>query len=310
MPTGVKVRAGSAVAILVEYDLGMNTMTELEHRTQALRPLAGVRIVSIAPNVPGPVAVARLIALGATAVKVEPPAGDFLASGAPTWYDALRVGQTVLTLDLKRDDGRDALSAHLADADVFVTSHRPAALDRLGLSTDVLRARFPALCIVRVVGHAGADAERPGHDLTFQAAGGLMSPPALPTSLFADIATGEAAATAACALLVQRARTGRGDVIDVVMEDVAHQLAAPRMCGLTAPGGLLGGALPAYGVYAARDGWIALAALEPPFARRLTEGLGIDRLTERALTQAFVERSVAEWEAWGRAQDVPIAIVR
>ena len=274
-----------------------------------LQPLAGVRVVSIATNVPGPVALARLVALGASALKVEPPAGDFLAIAAPAWYDALRAGQHVITLDLKREEGRAELFARLVDADVFVTSQRPHALERLGLATDALRAQFPALCIVRVVGHAGMDAARPGHDLTYQALAGLVSPPALPASLFTDIAAGDAAATAACALLVQRARTGMGDVLDVVMEEVAHRLAEPRTHGLTAPGGPLGGALPAYGVYAARDGWIAVAALEPAFLRRMADGLGLDDVNEAALTRAFAEGSVREWDAWGRAHDVPIAIV-
>ncbi len=271
--------------------------------------LSGVRVVSIAVNVPGPVAVARLVALGASACKVEPPGGDYLAFAARGWYDALRAGCDVQVLDLKSPEGRGALFDELARADVFLTSHRPRALERLGLAHDALLERFPRLCMVRIVGHDGADGDLSGHDLTYQATAGLVTPPSLPPSLFADLATGEAAATVAAALLVQRARTGAGGVHDVVMSQVAHQLAEPRWHGLTATGGVLGGGLPAYGVYAARQGWLAVAALEPAFGQRLAAGLGLDDLTEAALAAAFATRHASEWAAWGRVHDIPIAVV-
>ena len=78
--------------------------------------LSGVSLLSFALNVPGPVAVARLVAEGATAVKIEPPAGDPLAAYSRPWYDALHAGVTVVPLDLKRDAGRDALEPLLARA--------------------------------------------------------------------------------------------------------------------------------------------------------------------------------------------------
>ena len=107
------------------------------------RPLDGVRVVTLAVNVPGPVACARLLALGAEVVKVEPPAGDPLAHYSRAWYDELARGQRVVALDLKTDEGRAALDGLLADADLLVTANRPAALGRLGLSWDALHARHP-----------------------------------------------------------------------------------------------------------------------------------------------------------------------
>ena len=271
--------------------------------------LSGVRVVSIATNVPGPVAVARLVALGASALKVEPPGGDYLAFAARAWYDALRAGQDRLTLDLKRADERELLFEELAGADVLLTSHRPSALERMGLSGGDVQARAPRTCMVRIVGHDGEAADRPGHDLTYQAEAGLLTPPMLPASLFVDLASGEAAATTACALLILRARTGEAEMRDVVMLTQAHELAAPRWHGLSATGGLLGGALPGYGVYATRHGFVAVAALEPAFVQRLAGGLGLDELTGAALARAFSARSASEWAAWGRANDVPIAVV-
>ena len=275
----------------------------------AATPLAGIRVVSIATNVPGPIAVARLVSMGAEAHKVEPPSGDFLAFASRAWYDALRAGQTVTTLDLKSESGREALYARLAESDVFLSSHRPRALARLGLAPESLRARWPPLCIVRILGHAEPDGDLAGHDLTYQAEAGLVEAPHLPVSLFVDVATGEAAATAACALLVARAGTGRGGLADVAMSEVAARLAAPAAHGLTSSAGVLGGGLAQYGVYETRGGWIAVAALEPAFLLRLAEGLELAEVTAAVLAARFKDRTAAEWAAWGRAHDVPMAVV-
>ena len=69
-------------------------------------PLAGVRLVCVAINLPGPAAGARFTELGATVTKVEPPSGDPLGAVSPELYGRLTDGQTVLRLDLKHEDGR------------------------------------------------------------------------------------------------------------------------------------------------------------------------------------------------------------
>jgi crotonobetainyl-CoA:carnitine CoA-transferase CaiB-like acyl-CoA transferase len=272
-------------------------------------PLAGVRVVSMAANVPGPVAVARLVAQGATALKVEPPSGDYLAFASRSWYDQLAAGVERRTLDLKTEAGQAALWAALAEADVFVMSQRPSALARLGLAPEVLRARAPRLCVVRIVGGDGAEADTAGHDLTYEAEAGLVQPPALPASIWVDMATGERAAMMACALLVSRGRTGQGGVADVSMAEVARRIAEPRVHGLTVPSGVLGGALPQYALYRTADGWVALAALEPQFLARVAEGLALDEVTAEALAAAFATRSTAAWVAWARERDIPLAAV-
>jgi crotonobetainyl-CoA:carnitine CoA-transferase CaiB-like acyl-CoA transferase len=112
--------------------------------------LRGVRLVTLAQNVPGPAAAARLQSFGASVVKVEPPNGDPLASSNPAWYESLAAGQEVVRLDLKSDSGRDRLDEHLAEADVLLTSNRLAALARLGLGPEELGARYPRLCYVAI----------------------------------------------------------------------------------------------------------------------------------------------------------------
>ncbi|GAB2678756.1 CoA transferase [Thalassiella azotivora] len=284
-------------------------MTAASESAPQARPLAGVHVVSVAVNLPGPAAVARLVDLGATATTVLPPAGDPLHAVQPDWFDDLHRGHELVTLDLKDPGARAWLDGRLATTDVLVTSSRPSALARLGLDEATLRPRFPRLCRVDVVGHAGADAERVGHDLTYQAEAGTVVPPNLPTTLHADLAGAERACAEAVAALLERERTGRGSRREVALADVAHALAEPARRGLTTPGGVLGGGYPAYAVYAAADGHVALAALEPHFWARTLHALGVEG-TPQALAGAFAGRTTAEWEAWAAEHDVPLAAVR
>lgn len=278
-------------------------------RTFDAPSLAGLRIIALAVNVPGPVAAARLTSLGADVIKVEPPEGDPLAGAAPVWYAALRAGCEVRRLDLATAADRAALEALLVTADLLLTSYRPSALARLDLAWPALRARFARLCHVAIIGHPAPDEERPGHDLTYLAPHGLLSPPALPRTLVADLCGAERAVSAALALLLARERGGVAGHAEVALAEVAADLAAPLAHGLTAPGGVLGGGLPGYGLYRARDGWVAVAALESRFRERLGAELGVE-LRAAALESAFAARGAEEWEAWGRARGLPIAAVR
>ena len=108
-------------------------------------PLVGIRVVSLAINVPGPVAAARLAALGAEVTKVEPPGGDFLAVAAPAWYSTLVAAQRVVTIDLKDAGAHASLETMLDAADVLVVSSRPAALRRPGLRGSRRARGQPAL---------------------------------------------------------------------------------------------------------------------------------------------------------------------
>jgi alpha-methylacyl-CoA racemase len=266
-----------------------------------LQPLRGQRVVSVAFNLPGPVAARRLADLGARVVKVEPPAGDPLATYAPELYAELSAGMEVVRRDLKAGGAADLL----ADADVLLSASRPSSLARLGLGADVI-ASFPRLCHVAIVG-TEAGPEAPGHDLNYQAAAGLVTD-RLPASLVADMAGGERAAFAALALLAERGRTGRGGAVQVGLADAALALAAPLRAGLTAAGGVLGGANPFYAVYAAADGAVAVGCLEPQFAERLAAEL--DARTADELAAVFRTRSAGDWEAWARARDLPVTAIR
>jgi crotonobetainyl-CoA:carnitine CoA-transferase CaiB-like acyl-CoA transferase len=213
-------------------------------------------------------------------------------------------------IDLKSPEGRATMERLLHGADVFVTAQRPAALARLGLDSSSLAARYPRLCHVAITGHAPPDEDVAGHDLTYLAAHGLLTPPALPPTLFADMAGSERVVSTALALVHARDRDGRGHSTAVPLAEAAAALAQPRDEGLTLPGALLGGGFAGYNLYAARDGWIAVAALEPHFARRLAEAMGLAELTAEGLAARFAKDTAVHWEEWARGHDLPVVAVR
>lgn len=264
--------------------------------------LSGVRLLSLALNVPGPVAVARLVAEGAAAVKVEPPSGDPLAGYCRAWYDDLHAGVGIETLDLKTDAGRERLSHRLATTDVLLTSQRPSSLTRLGLGVETIAERLPSLRRVDIVGDTRAP-ERPGHDVTYQCEAGLVHD-RLPPTLLADMAGAER--IVATVLLVLAAPPGSHRVVG--LRDVVDDVAEPRRRGLTALDGPFGGGWAAYGVYATRDGHVAIGALEPHFKHRLYAVL--DLAPDAPIAEAVATRTSAEWSALAAAHDLPLSVAR
>ena len=252
----------------------------------------------MALNAPGPLAVARLAAEGARVTKIEPPSGDPLEGFCRPFYTELHQRVRVERVDLKSPQGNARLRALLDDADLFISSQRPSALARLGLTTQTLsRIRW-----VNIVGER-AEPEIAGHDLTYLARAGLLRD-SLPVSLLADVMGSERAFSGALLLL----RQPQGTHLDVGLYDSLDSLAAPLKHGLTASGGLLGGKLPAYGIYAAKEGRVAIAALEPHFRRRLYSALALEEGAD--LTEAMRARTADDWERWAKEHDLPIAAVR
>ena len=272
--------------------------------------LVRMRVVTLALNVPGPVAAARLAGMGARVVKVEPPGGDPLGRYSPEWYETLAAGQEIVSLNLKEADGLGRCNDLLASADLLLTAQRPSALHRLSLDWPRLHRDFPRLCQVAIVGHARPNEEMPGHDLTYVAAAGLVCPPGLPLTLLADLGGAEMAVSAALRLVLVREQTGEGAYAEVALAEAAEQFARPLTYGLTRPGGLLGGGFSGYGFYRTREGYVAVSTLEPYFFSRLLEELGLVEGTRRALEQAFSTRTAAEWEVWARERDLPICMAR
>jgi len=266
-------------------------------------------VVALVTNVPGPLAAARLRALGARVVKVEPPHGDPLEAAAPQWYAEIVAGMERVRLNLRDAADQARLHERLSESQLLVTAARTGALRRAGIDWDALHAKYPRLSQVAVVGEAAPNDDRAGHDLTYQARAGLLSPPAMPRSVYADIAAAERAVSAALAALLRSARGREAVRLEVPIVEAAASFAEPLRYGLTAPSGPLGGALPAYNVYRSADGWVAVAALEEHFAGRLLALLGAERLDAPALERAMLARSSAAWEAFASEHDLPLAAI-
>lgn len=284
------------------------------------RPLQGVRILSLALNLPGPAALRRLADLGARCVKVNPPMGDAMRSYTASGYAQLHQGIQEITLDLKTARDRARLQRRLQRCDLLITSFRPSALTKLGLDWAELRSQHPQLSLVRIVGAPGPLAEVPGHDLTYQAEVGLVPGQALPASLFADMGGALMASEAALQALLMQQRTGRGSLHEVALSSAAAWLALPRDWGMCTPEGAVGGAHAGYRVYACRDGRVAVAALEPHFAQRLCEAAGLPQTA--ALPDLWSPQVHAAIEAWisgmtrrqlerlAAARDIPLLTLR
>jgi crotonobetainyl-CoA:carnitine CoA-transferase CaiB-like acyl-CoA transferase len=248
--------------------------------------------------------------LGATVVKVEPPTGDPLSKFAAAWYADLSGGMDILRIDLKEDDGRGRIDELLARADVLVTSSRPASLHRLGLSWPEVHRRHRQLCHVAVVGYPAPRDDVAGHDLTYQAEAGLVKPPAMPTALVADLAGAQRVVIAVLDLLFNRLRTGEAGYVEVSLADCIHLFAAPLRHGLTAATGILGGGFAGYSIYPARDGWVAIAALEPHLRTALARELRVDVEDRAAVAAALLQQSAADWQEWADARGLPLTAVR
>lgn len=288
----------------------------------SVQPLRGLRILSLALNLPGPAALLRCAAMGAHCTKLEPPpppglpTADPMQHYSPTAYAALQQGIQVLHAQLKTEEGQAVLHQALANTDVLLTSFRHSALHKLGLDWELLHKRYPQLSMVRIVGATGARADEPGHDLTYQAEAGLLQGLQMPATLLADMAGSLAASEAVLQAQLARSQTGQGVCIDVGLAESAQWMALPATWGLMAADTDTGGAHAGYQMYPCADGRVAMAALEPHFAARLCQAAGLapqgDAATLRAPeTHATIARFVApqtraQLEALAAEQDIPL----
>ena len=280
------------------------------------QPLRGLRVLSLALNLPGPAALMRLAQMGAQCTKVNPPAGDPMQHYTTSGYDLLHAGVKHKTLDLKTEAGQAALHKLLPKTDVLLTSFRPSALTKLGLGWKALHKQYPALSLIEVVGAPGPLAEIPGHDLTYQAEVGLVNGMELPPSLFADMGGAVMASEATLKAVIILKTTGKGTHHEVALSEAAAWLALPRQLGLTTPDGAVGGAHAGYRVYACKNGRVAVAALEPHFATRLCEAAGVTLAhpvkdlfkpaTRQAIEAFFASQTRAQLDKLATAKDIPL----
>ncbi|ORU92820.1 MAG: carnitine dehydratase [Cycloclasticus sp. symbiont of Poecilosclerida sp. N] len=269
-----------------------------------------MRIVTLALNVPGPLAAKRWVEHGATVIKVEPPGGDPLDIYCANWCVDLNQGQQRQTIDLKSSEGKEALAVLLSTADLLLTAQRPAVLERLGLGWSALQEKYPKLSHLAVVGYLAPNENEAGHDLTYQASLGLLAPPAMPRTLMADMAGGERAALEGMALLMARQAGEDGQQVFVALSEAAEYMAQPLAYGLTHEKGLLAGKNPVYSLYETASGWVAIAALEPHFSARLKKELELTELSHESLGAKLKKQTATEWFEWAKELDIPLAVVK
>ena len=297
--------------------------------------LHGLRVLDLSANAPGPYASRILADMGAEVTCIVKPAGrpayagaedDPMLSSRHGDTDALARGKTQEQLDLKSEDGRAQLLAHLGDADVLISEMRPGKMEALGLGWDALSARNPRLIFCEITGYGRSDprARLAGHDINYLAAAGALSllrdrqgKPTPPQNLVADYgAAGSFAVMGILAALLERHRTGKGkhltismtESIRYVMSDIA---AATLLAGHSEESwrDTLSGGMPTYATYRTADNqWLAVGALEPKFIARLATALEweeLPALMERkstweeartGLEERFASRPLAEWE--------------
>ena len=197
-------------------------------------PLAGIRVVDLTTVVVGPTATLFLADYGAEVIKVEAPGGDLLRtlggrsksgqlSGKFTHFNR---NKRSLVLDLKQDKAREALHRLLATADVFIANIRPAALERLGLGAEALRAKHKRLIVCNLMGfgRGGRYAERPAYDSIIQAMSGVaacnarvLGEPKFVPMVMMDHTVGLIATQCILAALFHREKTGDAQAIEVPM---------------------------------------------------------------------------------------------
>ncbi len=300
----------------------MTTAAPARPIAPSLRVLEGTRILSLALNLPGPAALMRCRRMGAACVKLEPPAGDPMCHYNQAAYAEMHEGVKVLAADLKSEAGQKLLHRELARTDVLLTSFRPSAMDKLGLSWNKLHGLYPSLSQVAIVGAPGARAEDPGHDLTYLADNGLVPGLELPATLYADMSGSLLASEAVlqAALRQQERYAGTGEAhtgvfIEVALSEAARYLALPRQWGLTRTEGAVGGAHAGYRLYPCQDGRVAVAALEPHFAAALCTAAGMPApdlramfapATHEAIAAFLLTRTCAQLDDLARRLDLPL----
>lgn len=287
-------------------------------------PLAGTRVVEIASIGPGPFAAMVMSDLGAEVIRVERPD---TGGAAPT--DPLLRGRTAsIALDLKNPRAIEAVLRLVERSDVLVEGFRPGVAERLGFGPDICAARNPRLVFGRMTGwgQTGPRAGDVGHDIDYIAVSGALhpigiagGPPVPPLNLVADFGGGGMLlVVGVLAALIERERSGRGQVVDAAMVDGSALLMAMHF-GFLADGlwsqsrgdNLLDGGAPFYRCYQTSDHrFVAVGALEPRFYAALIDGLGLgaehlpaqydrsgwDRLAKR-FAEVFGSRTRDEWAA-------------
>ncbi|KAI8850308.1 CoA-transferase family III domain-containing protein [Chytridium lagenaria] len=264
-----------------------------------MHPLAGIKVLELAGLAPAPFAGMMLADFGADVIRV-----DRIASSTT---DVLGRGKRSISLNLKSEEGRETLKKMMAQADVVIDPFRPGVLEKLGLGPDTILKLNPKCVFARLTGFGqyGDFANMAGHDINYIAISGALSAigragenPMFPANLLGDFAGGGMLCVVGILIsLIERQRSGLGQVVDAAMVDGSNYLSAfiikMRHLGLwNAPRGknVLDSGAPFYETYRTKDGkFLAVGSIEPQFYKVLLKGLNVDKseLPDQLDTDSF-----------------------
>jgi alpha-methylacyl-CoA racemase len=255
------------------------------------RPLTGIDVLVFAGLGPVPYAAMLLADLGCTVTLIDRV--EATPASMPAEVDPRRRGQRSIAVNLRSDSGREVAERLISATDVLIEGMRPGAVDRLGFGPDRCQDLNAGLVYVRMTGWGqdGPLAQMAGHDINYVgltgallAMGAAGTPPPVPLNLLGDYAGGSTfAVLGVLAALLERERSGHGQVIDAAIVDGVTSLSTAtigmRNAGLWHGRGqnAFDGSRPWYRVYAtADDQYVAVGAIEPQFYAAMLSGLGLD----------------------------------
>ena len=292
-------------------------------------PLAGIKVLDLGQVYGGPYCAHLLLHLGASVIKIESPGrGEPLranraeGAGDPVGFQLINGGKSSVALDLKSDEGHLQFLELVKTADIVIENFAPGTAKSLGVDYDSLHLVNTRLVYASLKAYSADSPNKDlrGMDLTVQASSGVMSvngfpdgPPVRCGPSLADFLGGTHLALGIMAALFERTLTGRGQHVDVSLQDaVLPTLTSNFAAWLTNPdtafertGNRHGGMRESpYNVYATMDGWIAILCISEPQWRGLCEL--IERLDlrddptlstnhGRALRMLEIDDIVSEW---------------
>jgi crotonobetainyl-CoA:carnitine CoA-transferase CaiB-like acyl-CoA transferase len=289
-------------------------------------PLDGLTVLELGSTVAGPFCGRLLGDFGAQVIKIEPPSGDPLrtmgehVNGSSLYAASLLRNKSLVSVDLRRDEGRALVRELALKSDIIVENFRPGTLEKWGLGYDELAASHPGLIMVRISGYGqtGPYHERAGYGVISEAMSGIRHmtgdpdrPPARVAVSMTDYLTGLYAAFGATLAVLARQRTGRGQVVDAALYESAFSMMEPFVPAFAAHGTVparsgseLAGSVP-NNLYESADGrFIAIAAMADPVFRRLATAmerpsLGDDprfaRAAARISNQLQLDKIIFAW---------------
>ncbi len=285
-------------------------------------PLNGIKVIELAGIGPGPYAGQLLADYGADVIVVDRPG----AAVVPKGIDGR--GKRSIILDLKKPAAVEALLKMVAGADVLIEGLRPGVTERMGVGPEACHAVNPGLIYGRMTGWGqnGPWAKMAGHDLNYIGMTGMLyatgkkgEPPMPPLNLVGDFGGGTMfLISGILAALIERGRTGKGNVVDAAIVDGTHSLMSfihgQAGAGEWSPqrhSNRLDGARPYYRCYKTSDDkFVAVGCIEPQFFAAMMERLPIDAAQygaqndsalwskQHAMLEAvFASKTRDEWEA-------------